>query len=160
MTQDRARRESEKQLLDVQSQLELERIQAQKMKDTEYTLRSQLSMVEEVSVLVLGVSGWVLAYFAHITMSIYLPDSSSSACFVLSVHSLPYPCTQELSCRESDLSESEEAKRRVEEELRKTRELLREERQTWAEQCDGLKQVSNHLRHMVGSLRSYSREFY
>ena len=48
VTQDRARRESEKQLLDVQSQLELERIQAQKMKDTEYTLRSQLSMVEEV----------------------------------------------------------------------------------------------------------------
>ena len=78
-----------------------------------------------------------------------LPDILSMLWIVSSFFSLS--CTQELSCRESDLSETEEAKRRVEEELRKTRELLRVERQTWAEQCDGLKQVSNTSYHMVGS---------
>ena len=110
--------------MDLQSQLEISREELQKMKDTEYTLRCQVTFGQEVCVCV------CVCVCACVRVCIQI----SHMCSLNS---------QELSTKETEMSELEENKRMVEKELHKTREQLRLERESWLQEKDTLKQVSN-----------------
>ena len=124
----KVRHESEKQIMDLESQLEISRDELQKMKDTEYTLRCQVTCAQEVRVCV--------SVKRERERERYV-----CACVCLSQTS----CVlfQELSTKETEMSDLEENKRMVEKELYKTREQLRLERESWLQEKDTLKQVIN-----------------